>query len=244
MRIFLNLWLTAGICCLLGCAPKAAVQPQELAAEPPRRDVFAAGDVVEVKFTYTPQYNETQTISPEGLISLPLVGEVSALGKTRTELRQELIKLCTPHLKNPEIQVLARKQIKRRVYVAGQVNKPGAVEMPGDMTVLEAITEAGWVDVKTAAQYILIIRQQKGESYGAVLKMKDTLEGKKTAAFYLQPQDIVFVPRSGVNKANQWIDQHINKMVPQFGFTYFGPIGPGNLGRLGIDTSATRLEPR
>jgi protein involved in polysaccharide export with SLBB domain len=244
MRIFLNFWLIAAICCLLGCAPKAAMQPQQLAAEPPRRDVFAAGDVVEVKFTFTPQFNLTQTISPEGQISLPLVGEVKAQGKTRSELRQELMKLYTPQLEKPEIQVIARKQIKRRIYVAGQVNKPGPVEMPGDMTVLEAITEAGWVDVRTAASYILIIRQQKGESYGAVLQMKDTLEGKRTASFELQPQDIVYVPRSGINKANQWIDQHINKMVPQTGFTLFYPIGPGNLGRLGLDTSQTRVEPR
>ena len=77
----------------VGCAPpKAALTPQQLAAEPSRRDVFAAGDAVKVKFTLTPQFNQTQTISPEGNISLPLVGEVSALGKTRAELRQELIK--------------------------------------------------------------------------------------------------------------------------------------------------------
>jgi len=226
---------------LLGCGPKAAVTPMQLADEPLPKDSFAAGDVVEIKFTFTPQYNENQTVSPEGTISLPLIGEVKALGKNRTELRQDLVKLYTPILEKPEIQVLPRKQIKRRIFVGGQVQKPGFVEMPGQMTVFEAIIEAGWVDLRTASPNVLIIRQRDGESYGAVVRMAEALEGKRVPAFYLQPQDIVYVPVSGITKANLWIDQYINKMVPQTGATAFYPIGPGGLGRLGIDTSQSRV---
>jgi polysaccharide biosynthesis/export protein len=226
---------------ILGCgAPKPAVTPMQLAEEPTPKDVFAAGDVVEIKFTYTPQYNENQTISSEGTISLPLIGEVKALGKNRTELRQELVKLYAPILEKPEIQVLPRKQIKRRIFVGGQVQKPGFVEMPGQMTVFEAIIEAGWVDLRTASPNVLIIRQRDGESYGAVVRMAEALEGKRVPAFYLQPQDIVYVPVSGITKVNMWIDQYINRMVPQTGATAFYPMGPGALGRLGIDTSQSR----
>ncbi|MBW1917902.1 MAG: polysaccharide biosynthesis/export family protein [Deltaproteobacteria bacterium] len=240
-KMVLSLWLVIGV---MGCAgPQPAVTPQQLAAEPARKDVFAAGDVVEIKFTYTPQFNESQTISPGGTISLPLIGQIKAEGKTREELRQELMKTYSELLEQPEIMVLARTQIKRRIYVGGQVNRPGFVEMPGDMSVLEAIISAGWVDVKTASPNILIIRQKNGESYGAVLNVADALGGKRTKAFYLHPQDIVYVPRSGISKVNQWIDQYINKMVPQFGFTYFYPIGPGGAGRLGIDTTGARPRP-
>jgi polysaccharide export outer membrane protein len=224
-----------------GCQGTPAMTRTQMAAEPPVEDVFLPGDEVEVKFTYTPRFNEIQKISPEGTISLQLIGEVRATGKTRAQLRQELIKLYSPLLIKPDIMVLARKQMQRKVYVAGEVMKPGLVAMPGPMTVLQALMEAGGPNMRTATtRHIVIIRQKNGQEYGCVVDLRGTLEGNTSQPFFLEPLDVVYVPRSGITKVNQWIDQYVNKMVPQTGASYFTPIGPAGAARLGLDTSNIR----
>ena len=59
-----------------------------------------------------------------------------------------------------------------------------------------------------------------GQRYGCALDFRDALKGKEAKPFYLEPYDIVWVPRTTISKVNQWIDQYINKIVPQTGFLY------------------------
>ena len=243
-RLKYLLALAAGLLWCLsvwGCQGTPARTMPQMAAEPPVEDVFMPGDTVEVKFAYTPRFNETQTISPEGTVSLQLIGEVRAAGKNRAQLRRELVNRYSALLVKPDITVLARKQVQRRVYVAGEVMKPGFVDMPGPMTVLQALMEAGGPSMRTATtRHIVIIRQKNGQEYGCAVDLRGTLEGNVSQPFFLQPLDVVYVPRSGITKVNQWVDQYINKVVPQTGFSYFAPIGPAGAARLGIDTSGIR----
>jgi len=201
---------------------KAALPPQaakSTQAPPGSRVVFEPGDVLEVKFFYTPQLDTTQTVRPDGKISLQLIPEVKAQGKTVAELRDELMKLYDPHLKAPEISVVARSFYNQRVFVGGQVFKPGVVQMPGKMTALEAIMEVGGFDLRAAERKsVIVIRYASGRRYAYKLDLKQATAGKESKPFYLQPKDIVHVPRTKIAKLNQWIDQHINKIIPDTGF--------------------------
>lgn len=180
---------------------------------------FEPGDVIEVKFFYTPELDITQTVRPDGRISLQLIGEVVAQGKTSAELRNELIRLYDPHLKAPEIAVVARSFYNRRVFVGGQVFKPGIVEMPGGLTALEAILEVGGFDLRAAERKsVIVIRYTAGRRYAYKLDLKKATAGDETEPFYLQAKDIVYVPRTKIAKLNQWIDQHINKIIPDTRF--------------------------
>jgi polysaccharide biosynthesis/export protein len=230
---------------ILGCAPHPAMTPAQMAAQPSSKDALAVGDVVEVKFLYTPQFNETQIIGSDGTIMLQLAGEVKAAGKTKSELRSDLTKLYRKVLNDPEVAVITRKQAQRRVFVGGEVNKPGAIEMPGQLTAMQAIMEAGGFNMVTAStKYVLVIRQKDGDDYGCAIDMRGALDGMRSTPFKLEPMDVVWVPRSGINQVNQWIDQYINKVVPQMGATAFYPMGPAHLGRIGIDTTGIRTAPR
>lgn len=183
------------------------------------RVVFGPGDVIEVKFFYTPQLDTTQTVRPDGKISLQLIPEVKAEGKTAAELRDELMKLYDPHLKAPEISVIGRSFYNRRVFVGGQVLKPGVVQMPGQMTALEAIMEVGGFDLRAAERKsVIVIRYAEGRRYAYKLDLKQATAGNENKPFYLQPKDIVHVPRTSIAKLDQWIDQHINKLIPDTGF--------------------------
>ena len=102
--------------------------------------------------------------------------------------------------------------------MTGAVNRPGRIEMPGEMTVLEAITRASGLRMATAQpSNVTVIRQKDGKHNGYVVDLGDALSSAEHDAFFLHPQDIVHVPESGVVKTARWIDQHINDMIPQFG---------------------------
>lgn len=228
---------------LLGCQPspsdpgvseaEAGLQPNtsEWETMPPPRIALAPGDVVELKFFYTPQLNETQTVRPDGKIALQLVGEVDVQEKTPAEVRRDLLELYAPHLEELEVAVIVRSFWNRRVFVGGQVITPGIVEMPGKITVLEAITQAGGFDLREAElKNVVVIRHRDGRRYGHALDLKAAIAGDKTAPFFLQPQDIVYVPRTKIAKVNQWIDQHINKIIPDTGIFFRRTYGNTTIG--------------
>ncbi len=191
---------------------------QEEAMHPPHV-ALVAGDVLEVKFFYTPDLNESQTVRPDGKIALQLVGEVNVEGKSPALLRDELLELYAPHLKTPEIAIVIRSFYDRRVYVGGQVMAPGIIEMPGRMTLLEAIIQAGGFNVREAeVRNVVVIRHINGQRYGQSIDLEPALIGDETEPFNLEPKDIVYVPQTSIAKLGQWIDQHINKIIPDTGF--------------------------
>jgi len=203
---------------------------EEEAMHPPHV-ALAPGDVLEVKFFYTPDLNESQTVRPDGKIALQLIGDVEAEGKSPAELRDDLLELYTPHLKTPEIAVMIRSFYDRRVYVGGQVMAPGIVEMPGRMTLLEAIIQAGGFNVREAeVRNVVVIRHINGQRYGQSIDLKPALTGNEAQPFYLEPKDIVYVPQTTIAKVDQWIDQHINKIIPDTGFNFRRTMGNTTIG--------------
>jgi protein involved in polysaccharide export with SLBB domain len=182
---------------------------------------LAPGDSIDVKFFYTPELNETQTVRPDGNIALLLVGEVRAEGKTPAELQEELVKRYSSHLRNPQVAVIVRSLEGRRVFVGGEVKTPGVIPMPGQLTAMEAIIQAGGFNMTAAeVENVVIIRFKERQRFGYMLNMKDALAGKDYQPFYLESRDIIYVPRTKIAEVNQWIDQYITKMIPQINWVY------------------------
>ncbi len=200
-------------------SPPSALQPYpDAKLEAPARVTLKSGDVVEIKFAYAGQFNESQTVRPDGKIELQLIGEVAAEGKTPSELRDELVKLYSVQLKHPELAVFARTLYERRVYVGGEVSKPGPVDMPGEMTAFEAVMLAGGFNrEKAAVQSVIVVRKQDGRMVGQALDFKDALAGREAQPFYLQPRDIVYVPRTAIVDVDDWIQQHLWRLLPPIG---------------------------
>lgn len=221
---------------LAACATPPPLNPMPYAeAPPPPRLSILPGDLLEFKFPYAPELSETQTVREDGMISLPFVGDVPAGGKAPDELRAELMTLYARELKKPEVLVLVRSRVARHVYVGGEVVRPSALEMRQGMTVLEAIMAAGGPLVRSAElSNVVIVRHRENRRYGGAVDLSEAFLGHEGKPFYIEPQDIVFVPRTSISEINQWIDEHINKMVPQFGFFFSVPLGTTTIG---INTS-------
>jgi polysaccharide biosynthesis/export protein len=203
----------------VGCGSRAPSVPKvtHTVFEPTSELRLAAGDVVEIKFPYAAEFNEEQTIMPNGRIVLPLIGEVLAAGKSPAELRDELIELHAKHLQHPELAVIVRSFFGNRVFVGGEVINPGAIELPGRLTVLEAITQAGGFNMSLAQPAnVIVIRPQmdKWKTYALNLEQVLEADGSPEEQFYLQPRDIIHVPRTTIANVNQWVDQHIYRLLP------------------------------
>jgi len=152
---------------------------------------------------------------------LQLVGEVSADGKTPGELREELLAMYQTHLKEPDVAVIVQSLYRRRVYVGGEVLKPGVVTMPGQLTALDAIMEAGGFRLPTAeVGSVVILRRTNDTQYGYCVDLKPALKGAEIRPFYLEPQDIIYVPQTRITEIGQWVDQHINNLLPKTGFVW------------------------
>ena len=185
--------------------------------------VLKPGDVLQVKFLYWPELNEEyQSIRPDGKISLQLVGEVHAEGLEPAQLRQELLTLYQDKLIEPEISVVVRSLDSHRVYVGGEVLSPGLVPIQGQLTALEAIMQAGGPRKQSAKMdSVVIVRQQDGRQYATTIDLRASLESPESTAFELGPRDIVYVPRTAIDRVDQWVDQYINQVIPRSVHTNF-----------------------
>jgi len=167
--------------------------------------------------------NETVTVRPDGRISLQLVPEITAAGLTPAQLTDSLVQSYAKELANPGITVLVRSFSSQRVYVDGEVNKPGMVALAGPLTVMQSIAEAGGLKDTAKPSQILVIRKtQDNKPLAITVDIDDARNAAQGSQdILLAPYDIVYVPKSAVANVNQFIDQYIRRNIPiPFGITY------------------------
>jgi len=156
---------------------------------------LSPGDVIEIRFFYTPELNIIQTIRPDGKIYLQLIGEVTAKDRTPLELENELRRQFSRYFKQLDIAIFVNSYSARHVYVGGQVNTPGIIQMPRSLTVLEAIMLAGGIDTTNASyQNVVILRYENGKWNRQQINLEEVLRGSNTTPTFLKPLDIVYVP--------------------------------------------------
>lgn len=159
---------------------------------------LASGDTVKISFTGAPELNETQKIGPDGKISLPLIGEVDAAGKTVAALQSELASRYKTQLQNSEVIVtLEARAIP--VVVSGAVQKPGRVTFERPSTLLEAIMEAGGFTPEADIKKIALIRIVNGQHQTRIFNLKPVLSGTPTQAVYISGGDVIYVPERLLN---------------------------------------------
>jgi polysaccharide biosynthesis/export protein len=173
-----------------GCQGPTKV-PQQLTSRTP--SYVVAGDTVKISFPAAPELNQTQKISADGSLSLPLIGEVAASGKTVGELQVELARLYKPQLQDNEVLVTLDTRAVP-VVVSGAVQKPGKIVFERPATVLEAIMEAGGFTPEADLKKVSLIRIVKGEHETQVVDLRPLLKGKPTPAIYCSGGDVIYVP--------------------------------------------------
>lgn len=181
------------------------------------------GDEIEVRLPYNAEFSDRVTVGPDGRFTLPLIGEVRAEGRTVADLTAELDSRFSQDLRSPRVQVAIRNYVSQRIFVGGEVSKPGVYTLQGRIGLLEAIIMAnanGPIDTGRMSQVVLIRRNRDGEPMMRTVDLTNFIRGSANDV-PLQSSDVVFVPKSTIAELNQFMDQFVTRMIPfQRSFIY------------------------
>jgi polysaccharide biosynthesis/export protein len=174
-----------------GCATNMGeTLPQSANGEKP--GVLTAGDTIKVSFTTAPELNQSQKIEPDGRVSLPLIGEVYATGKSTGQFQTELTQLYKTQLQNSDV-IVTLENVAIPIVVSGEVQKPGKIVFERPATVLEAIMEAGGFTSYADPKRVSLIRQVGGEHHMQMVDLSLVLKGVPTRLMYVRAGDVIYV---------------------------------------------------
>jgi len=174
-------------------------------------------DLITVKFTYHPEQDPKTpvTIRPDGNITLDGIGVVRAAGLTPEELGQEIAAKSSKRLRNPEVLVTLTQFAQRKIYVGGQVRAPGVINFQGELTPLQAILDRGGFSDDAQKDSVILIRNTGGpEPIIGRINVIQGLEDGIPEKITLLTNDILYVPMSGIARADLWVKQHLNDIIP------------------------------
>lgn len=181
----------------------AALQLAGCAHDPPSAPVATAGaeepyrigreDVLDISVWRDPDLSRTLPVRPDGFITLPMAGEVQAEGRTTVELEQDIARRLQKYIQSPRVTVMVREVNSARVFVTGEVQKPGAFPLRGNVTVLQALAMAGGLTEFADRNGMMVIRGNNGPRIP--VRYSDLVDRRGQGAdFPLQPGDTVVVP--------------------------------------------------
>jgi polysaccharide biosynthesis/export protein len=152
-------------------------------------------DVLRIDVWKEPEISRTAPVRPDGRISLPLINDVQAAGLTATQLAAVIADGLRKYITNPQVTVGVTEINSRRVYVTGEVTRPGAFPLLPNMTVLQALSSSGGFSQFAKLKNIYVLRTEDGKQVKHPFNYKAVVSGKKPELnIPLQPGDVIVVP--------------------------------------------------
>ncbi len=177
---------------------------------------LSASDAIDLLFEYTPEWNQSVTVQPDGYITLRSVGDIYVNGLTVEQTKQKLEEAYGKILNKPVIS-LSLKDFQRPYFIAdGRVGKPGKYELRGDTTATQAIAMAGGFSPREAktSQVVLFRRVDDNWVETKVIDIKSMEKsGNLSEDVHLRPGDMLFVPQNTLSKIQQWIPLYSVSMM-------------------------------
>jgi protein involved in polysaccharide export with SLBB domain len=179
------------------------------------------GDEMDVVIPSAPELNKTVVVQPDGRVTLPLIEPQMAAGRTVEQFEEQLSVAYSSQLLRPDVQVTLRA-LPLKVFVGGEVGKPGVYDLPGDMDALRAIIEAGSFTTTAQRSKVIIIRRSSDGR--PMMRTVDFNRPFHTTAHVdlvpLKRFDIVYVPRQGLATFADVMTEIRNSIPVAFGYTF------------------------
>ena len=158
--------------------------------------VIGPDDVLAVNVWKEPEISRTLPVRPDGNISLPLIGDLMASGRTPAQLQNEIRQQLVAYLSNPEVAVLVQEAKSHKFNIVGEVEKPGSYVISGPMTILDAIAIAGGLRDFARQSKIYVLRFNADGSRNRIpFNYKQVIKGNALQTdVQLEPRDTVVVP--------------------------------------------------
>jgi len=152
-------------------------------------------DVLRIDVWKEPEISRSVPVRPDGKVSLPLLNDVQAAGLTAMELANVITEGLKKFMNSPQVTVGVSEINSRRVYVTGEVARPGAFPLLPNMTVLQALTSSGGFTQFARIKNIYVLRTEGGKQVKHTFNYKDVVSGKRPEDnIVLQPGDTIVVP--------------------------------------------------
>src|SRR5882724_1028412 len=209
---------------VMGCASQGGqvtlIPFTPLASQLPASEsdyIVQVGDTLNIKFYYHPDHDLRDLIvRPDGKLLLPLVGDMQAAGLTPEQLAEQIAQRYAFTLREPKVAVDVKTANTGQVYVGGEVQRPGIIKLKPKMNVLQAIVEAGGPKNTGDVKRVVLLRSVGDNQFGyrqlnlmRLLRHEDHADDATLAQ-----DDLIFIPQTGIAKANVWVEQYIKNMMP------------------------------
>jgi len=218
--------------------------------------VLGPGDEIEVNVYRNPDLTNKYLIPPDGLISFPLLGEIRAAGIGVTELRKTITSGLSNFLVEPYVSIGVSAIRSQKLYVLGEVEKPGVFQINSPIDVIEAVSMAGGLTVNAKLSSLLLIRGGLDSPQLKTVNLKKTLkEGDLSENITLIGGDIVYVPATYIASADRFFS-HLKNIIspivllesgiimgPQVGDVLRGERPEGITGTINVNPATITIEP-
>ncbi len=154
---------------------------------------LGAGDKIRVEVYKEPQLSQSLQVRPDGKITMPLIGDMTASGLTPVQLRDQIGTSLKSYVNNPVVTVMVVEALASTVYVMGEVNKPGTIALTGPTTVMQALAMAGGFRDFAKTGKIKILRNGANGTQTIKFNYDDAVKGDAKPVF-LQRGDTIIVP--------------------------------------------------
>jgi polysaccharide export outer membrane protein len=156
--------------------------------------VIGPEDTLQVTVWKEPTLSGTFPVRPDGMISLVLVGDLPAAGRTPTQLGGDITTKLTKYLQDPSVTVVVLAANSQRIYLMGEVGHVGPVPLAAGMSPLQAIAAAGGLSPFANSKKIYILRGEASKQQKIPFNYKQALKGDNMQNLKLQPGDTIVVP--------------------------------------------------
>jgi polysaccharide export outer membrane protein len=165
------------------------------------------GDVVVVSYRYSPEYNATVSVQPDGFVTLPLLGDLKIGDLSLSEAHAHLLAKAGERLNDPEINIDLKEFEKPYYIVGGEVGSPGKFEIRGRITALRAVEMAGGIKASGKSSQILLIRPITNiEAETRLINLKDVIDKREiNEDVELKAGDVLVVPKTRLAKIEPFV---------------------------------------
>jgi polysaccharide export outer membrane protein len=162
---------------------------------------------VEISFVFSPEFNQTVSVQPDGFVPLQGVEQLYAEGMTLPQFREAVRGLYGGMLHDPELTVILKDFNKPYFIAGGEVARPGKYELRGDATVTEAVAMAGGFNGQAKHSQVVLFRRKSDDTVEArILDVKQMLKNRTLGEdIHLKPGDLLFVPQNTISKIRRYL---------------------------------------
>jgi len=157
--------------------------------------VIGPQDMLDISVWKEPELSRVLPVRPDGKISLPLLRDVQAAGLTPSQLEARITEGLTGFISAPDVTVIVTAINSRRIYIVGEMSRPGAFPLLPGMTVLQALSNAGGFTQFANTKNIYVLREENGKQMKLPFNFKDVIKGRKPEEnVTLKAGDTIIIP--------------------------------------------------